>query len=326
VITSSTTVYFKNFPENVPDTVEFWLELLGAALVEHKGAVAPAPLWLGGINLLALPGYGTYRAREIARRRCGNTGIVGRMTDVSSVLIPVVGTVTGAFIGAWLGPSMIERLRDRHTREREEAAEETLRAREVAAERMASAADARAQRIEEVTRVLECWVAIQECVIALHDYSQDIELGRRVGVEDFDRRMGSLVRTMQVKLRFLGQIGLWTTARPWEIPVEAARILRAGIITGDFDMAAFEQQVEAFYTFHREKLEMFRKILEERHHVEIMATRATIGPMTPEVAQGMAELTRELNAQYNAERRVALARKDAERGASWISGAADISA
>lgn len=55
-------VYFRDFPANVPDTLEFWAGLLSNALVDAGGtAVTLPPLLLGGINLLELPGYGTYQ-------------------------------------------------------------------------------------------------------------------------------------------------------------------------------------------------------------------------------------------------------------------------
>ena len=53
-------VYFKDFPANVPDTVEFWLERLDLALADSAAAEAP-PDQLAGLNLLDLPGYGTYQ-------------------------------------------------------------------------------------------------------------------------------------------------------------------------------------------------------------------------------------------------------------------------
>jgi hypothetical protein len=78
-------VYFKDFPQNVPDTVEFWLELLGAALAETKGAVASAPVWLGGINLLALPGYGTYQ-HSYAEMLAAHDELIPAVSDRVSVL------------------------------------------------------------------------------------------------------------------------------------------------------------------------------------------------------------------------------------------------
>lgn len=54
-------VYFKDFPANVPDTMEFWLGLLSQALVQADGSPVPAVLDIGGLDLLALPGYGAYQ-------------------------------------------------------------------------------------------------------------------------------------------------------------------------------------------------------------------------------------------------------------------------
>lgn len=55
-------VYFKDFPANVPNTAEFWLERLDLALAE-AGTTADdtAPTRPDGLNLLDLPGYGTYQ-------------------------------------------------------------------------------------------------------------------------------------------------------------------------------------------------------------------------------------------------------------------------
>jgi hypothetical protein len=50
--------YFIGFPHDVPDTVEFWMERLQAAVLAGSGAAA---VGVDGINLLALPGYGSYR-------------------------------------------------------------------------------------------------------------------------------------------------------------------------------------------------------------------------------------------------------------------------
>jgi hypothetical protein len=50
--------YFIGFPHDVPDTVEFWMERLQAAVLAGSGGVA---VGADGINLLALPGYGTYQ-------------------------------------------------------------------------------------------------------------------------------------------------------------------------------------------------------------------------------------------------------------------------
>ncbi len=57
--------YFIGFPEDVPDTVEFWVERLRAAVLTGGGAATDAQLRdavaSGGVNLLDLPGYGTYQ-------------------------------------------------------------------------------------------------------------------------------------------------------------------------------------------------------------------------------------------------------------------------
>jgi hypothetical protein len=49
--------YFIGFPHDVPDTMEFWLERLRAAVLTGGGAVIDA----GPLDLLSLPGYGTYQ-------------------------------------------------------------------------------------------------------------------------------------------------------------------------------------------------------------------------------------------------------------------------
>lgn len=49
--------YFIGFPHDVPDTVEFWIERLRAAVLTGGGAVTDA----GWLDLLSLPGYGTYQ-------------------------------------------------------------------------------------------------------------------------------------------------------------------------------------------------------------------------------------------------------------------------
>jgi hypothetical protein len=57
--------YFIGFPDNVPDTVEFWTQRLRAAVLAGGGAATDAQLRAavvaGGVNLLDLPGYGTYQ-------------------------------------------------------------------------------------------------------------------------------------------------------------------------------------------------------------------------------------------------------------------------
>jgi hypothetical protein len=56
--------YFINFPDRVPDTVEFWVERLRAAVLAGGGGdVTDERLRevVAGVNLLDLPGYGTYQ-------------------------------------------------------------------------------------------------------------------------------------------------------------------------------------------------------------------------------------------------------------------------
>ncbi|TAK56764.1 hypothetical protein EPO17_03755 [Patescibacteria group bacterium] len=52
-------VYFKNFPDKVPDTREFWLECICDALSKADSAAVVAPqIAVGFVNLLDLPKYG----------------------------------------------------------------------------------------------------------------------------------------------------------------------------------------------------------------------------------------------------------------------------
>jgi hypothetical protein len=54
--------YFKDFPAGVPDTLEFWLDCLRAALLDPAAARAvEADLSAGVLNLLNLPAYGRYQ-------------------------------------------------------------------------------------------------------------------------------------------------------------------------------------------------------------------------------------------------------------------------
>lgn len=56
-------VYFKDFPDNVPDTVEFWFSCIIDALFDSRSAstVALQLETLGTVNLLDLPRYGRYQ-------------------------------------------------------------------------------------------------------------------------------------------------------------------------------------------------------------------------------------------------------------------------
>ncbi|MGY0234431.1 hypothetical protein [Longispora urticae] len=57
--------YFIGFPHAVPDTLEFWTDRLRAAVLAGSGTATDARLRdllaSGGVNLLDLPGYGTYQ-------------------------------------------------------------------------------------------------------------------------------------------------------------------------------------------------------------------------------------------------------------------------
>src|SRR5690349_11444551 len=57
--------YFIGFPDDVPDTVEFWIDRLRAAVLTGGGTATDAQLrdavLSGGVDLLDLPGYGTYQ-------------------------------------------------------------------------------------------------------------------------------------------------------------------------------------------------------------------------------------------------------------------------
>lgn len=58
-------VYFRDFPANVPDTLEFWaslmLNLVRAGGAESDAFGSPLDEVAGRLNLLALPGYGVYQ-------------------------------------------------------------------------------------------------------------------------------------------------------------------------------------------------------------------------------------------------------------------------
>ena len=57
--------YFIGFPDGVPDTMEFWTDQLRAAVLTGGGTATDvelrAALATGGVNLLDLPGYGSYQ-------------------------------------------------------------------------------------------------------------------------------------------------------------------------------------------------------------------------------------------------------------------------
>jgi hypothetical protein len=57
--------YFIGFPDDVPDTIKFWMERLRAVVLTGGGTATDAQLRdaavSGGVNLLDLPAYGTYQ-------------------------------------------------------------------------------------------------------------------------------------------------------------------------------------------------------------------------------------------------------------------------
>lgn len=53
--------YFIDFPFNVPDTMEFWIECINKALSSETAELISAQLEAGFVNLLDLPTYGSYQ-------------------------------------------------------------------------------------------------------------------------------------------------------------------------------------------------------------------------------------------------------------------------
>ncbi|MCP3016606.1 TerD family protein [Nocardiopsis dassonvillei] len=77
-------VYFRDFPDNVPDTVEFWAWCLATAIGDPAGPVHLA-LPQGRINLLDLPSYGRYQhtyAELAAARDAFAPGAKDRLTPL----------------------------------------------------------------------------------------------------------------------------------------------------------------------------------------------------------------------------------------------------
>lgn len=54
-------VYFRDFPKNVPDTIEFWVSCLVDALLDPVAAAGVTSTPGGYLNLLSLPKYGRYQ-------------------------------------------------------------------------------------------------------------------------------------------------------------------------------------------------------------------------------------------------------------------------
>ena len=78
-------VYFRDFPANVPDTVEFWLGLLSTAMVDAGGEPLVDPASMAGVNLLDLPGYGAYQ-HTYAEMLASQRGFAHADTDRVTVL------------------------------------------------------------------------------------------------------------------------------------------------------------------------------------------------------------------------------------------------
>ncbi|MGX1812108.1 hypothetical protein ACWIGI_40865 [Nocardia sp. NPDC055321] len=78
-------VYFRDFPANVPDTVEFWTECLVRALGDELAAEAEASVRSGAVNLLALPGYGTYQ-HDYAEMIAAHDELIASVRDRVTVL------------------------------------------------------------------------------------------------------------------------------------------------------------------------------------------------------------------------------------------------
>lgn len=84
--------YFINFPDGVPDTVEFWVSCLRGALVgagENAGLVTDEQLRAvvgeGWVNLLSLPAYGTYQ-HSYADLVAAHDELIASVTDRVAVL------------------------------------------------------------------------------------------------------------------------------------------------------------------------------------------------------------------------------------------------
>ena len=80
-------VYFTDFPENVPDTAQFWLECLADALadpdVKKETVLGDAVLTGGGVDLLSLPKYGRYQHDFDALLRIREPFVAGAKDRVS---------------------------------------------------------------------------------------------------------------------------------------------------------------------------------------------------------------------------------------------------
>ncbi|MGM7643804.1 TerD family protein [Nocardia sp. JW2] len=79
-------VYFRDFPNNVPDTTEFWAECLAEALADPDAAGEVLDgLFFNTLNLPSLPAYGSYQ-HDYADMRAAHRRFVERATDRMTVL------------------------------------------------------------------------------------------------------------------------------------------------------------------------------------------------------------------------------------------------
>jgi len=80
--------YFISFPANVPDTMDFWLERITAALaVPATAQRTEAQLAAGWVNLLDLPGYGTYQ-HTWAEMVAAHAAFIPAVSDRLTILHP----------------------------------------------------------------------------------------------------------------------------------------------------------------------------------------------------------------------------------------------
>ncbi|WP_067501315.1 hypothetical protein [Actinoplanes sp. TFC3] len=81
--------YFIGFPHDVPDTVEFWTQRLREAVFTGGGTASDEQLRdavvAGGVNLLDLPGYGTYQ-HTYAELLAAHDDLIGASGDRVSLL------------------------------------------------------------------------------------------------------------------------------------------------------------------------------------------------------------------------------------------------
>ncbi|WP_228819250.1 TerD family protein [Nocardia transvalensis] len=79
-------VYFRDFPRNVPDTVEFWTECVLEALADPLAAAQiGGDVLLGSLNLLSLPKYGRYQ-HSYTEMLAAHAGFIAGAGDRVTVL------------------------------------------------------------------------------------------------------------------------------------------------------------------------------------------------------------------------------------------------